>query len=317
MSQGSLGSLPDLWKATYDLVAQVPSGMVTTYGAVAEALGDIVASRFVGLAMSKNDDIVRVPCRRVVQSDGSVGGYTGGGPAKKSKLLRAEGIVIRDGRVQNMDDVLFRDFESSYPLKALRRRQISLRKQLRTKSTRRRLESVAGVDISYAGEHGYAAMVVLDVQTGRELERAVVEGDAEFPYVPTYLAFRELPLIAPLMNLVGDRTVLMYDGNGILHPDGFGVASHAGVEFGIPSIGVAKKLLCGSVRKDGQVVVNGKVVGHRMGEGPKAVFVSAGHLVSPGQALEIAQRFHRSRVPEPTRLAHIAANAARREGSHK
>ena len=79
----ALEGIPDLWEATYDLVSQVPEGRVTTYGQVATALGDIVASRFVGLAMSRNDDTVRVPCRRVVRSDGRLGGYTGGGPERK------------------------------------------------------------------------------------------------------------------------------------------------------------------------------------------------------------------------------------------
>lgn len=317
MDLESLESLPDLWKEAYDLVAQVPSGMVTTYGAVAEALGDIVASRFVGLAMSRNDDIVRVPCRRVVQSDGSVGGYTGGGPRKKTRLLRAEGIEIKRNKVQNLEDVLFKDFTSSYPLKSLRRRQLSLKRRLRTTDSDQTLDKVAGVDISYDGEHGYAAIVMFDLHTGRELESIVMEGDARFPYVPTYLAFRELPLVAPLMKTVDNRTVLMYDGNGILHPDGFGVASHAGVVFDVPSVGVAKKLLCGTVRGQGRVVVDGKTVGYRLGEGARAVFASPGHRVSPRQALEITKRFLKWRVPEPTRLAHIAANAARREGSHK
>jgi len=63
MRVASVDDLPDLWKETYDLVAQVPEGRVTTYGEVARALGDIVASRFVGLAMSRNEDIERVPCR--------------------------------------------------------------------------------------------------------------------------------------------------------------------------------------------------------------------------------------------------------------
>jgi len=317
MRQESLGSLPDLWKETYDLVAQVPSGKVTTYGAVAEALGDIVASRFVGLAMSRNDDIVRVPCRRVVRSDGAIGGYTGGGPRKKIRLLRGEGIEIKGNKVQNLDDVLFRDFVSSHPLRKLRKRQLSLKKLLNSKSPEEEFEWVAGVDISYQGEHGYAAMVVFDFRTGRELERIVMEGDARFPYVPTYLAFRELPLVAPLMHLLGDRTVLMYDGNGILHPDGFGVASHAGVVFDVPSIGVAKKLLCGTVRGQDRVVMNGRVVGYLMGEGSRPVFVSPGHRISSRETLEITKRFLKSRVPEPTRLAHIEANAARREGSHK
>jgi deoxyribonuclease V len=317
MHQEPLGSVPDLWKETYDLVAQVPLGKVTTYGAVAEALGDIVASRFVGLAMSRNDDIVRVPCRRVVQSDGAIGGYTGGGPTKKIRLLRGEGIEIKRNKVQNLEDVLFKDFVSSHPLGKLRKRQLSLRKRLSLKSTGEELEKVAGVDISYQGEHGYAAMVVFDSRTGRELERVVMEGDARFPYIPTYLAFRELPLVAPLMDLLGDRTVLMYDGNGILHPDGFGVASHAGVVFDVPSIGVAKKLLCGTIRGPNRVVMNGRVVGYRIGEGSKPVFVSPGHRISSKETLEITKRFLKSRVPEPTRLAHIEANAARHKGSHK
>jgi deoxyribonuclease V len=317
MHQEPLGSLPDLWKETYDLVAQVPLGKVTTYGAVAEALGDIVASRFVGLAMSRNDDIVRVPCRRVVQSDAAIGGYTGGGPTKKTRLLRGEGIEIKGNKVQNLEDVLFKDFVSSHPLRKLRKRQLSLRERLSSKSTGEELEKVAGVDISYQGEHGYAAMVVFDSRTGRELERVVMEGDARFPYIPTYLAFRELPLVAPLMNLLDDRTVLMYDGNGILHPDGFGVASHAGVVFDVPSIGVAKKLLCGTIRGQNRVVMNDRVVGYRIGEGSKPVFVSPGHRISSKETLEITKRFLKSRIPEPTRLAHIEANAARREGSHK
>src|SRR5512136_1855557 len=125
MHLSSIEDLPDLWKETYDLVAQVPEGRVTTYGEVAKSLGDIVASRFVGLAMSRNDDIVRVPCRRVVQTDGYVGGYTGGGPSKKIRLLRGEGIRISGTRVADLSKVLFTDFKTKYPLRVLRRRQLA------------------------------------------------------------------------------------------------------------------------------------------------------------------------------------------------
>ena len=324
MRTEALQGIPDLWKATYDLVAQVPRGRVTTYGEVAKALGDIVASRFVGLAMSRNDDIVRVPCRRVVQSDGRVGGYTGGGPRKKTRLLREEGIRIEGGRISDLEDVVFRDFKTSYPLRDLRKRQLSLRKSLKISASKRPMETVAGVDVAYEDQHAYAAVVALDCDTGEEVYRRVVEGDARFPYVPTYLAFREIPIIEPLMRDIDESTVVMYDGNGTLHPEGFGIASQVGVTFNVRTVGVAKKLLCGrivgeQVGPSHRIVLDGSTIGYayswdRLG---KPVFVSVGHGVSQEQGLKLVSRFTKHRLPEPTRLAHIAAEEARMRTSHK
>ena len=218
----SVRDLPDMLEETYDLVAQVPLGKVTTYGEVAKALGDIVASRYVGLAMSMNQDIVRVPCRRVVQSDGSIGGYTGGGPEKKIRLLRMEGVIVRDGKVVDFESKLFKDFETKYPLRSLRARQKKMKARLVARDPRRGFERVAGLDIAYEENRTYAAMVVFDLESGEEIGRYFSKGRATFPYIPTYLAFREIPSMASLMKHVDDRTVLMYDGNGVLHPEGFG-----------------------------------------------------------------------------------------------
>lgn len=324
MASDSVGRLPDLWKETYDLVAQVPLGRVTTYGEVAKALGDIVASRFVGLAMSRNDDIVRVPCRRVVQSNGFVGGYTGGGPRKKTRLLREEGVKVERSKVVDLDKVLFRDFKTGFPLRKLRARQAQLKKRLSLKGDTRPVARVAGIDVAYDDDRAYAAMVVFDARTLVEVERMVVEGEAKFPYVPTYLAFREIPVIKPLLESVDDGTLLMFDGNGILHPEGFGVTSQIGVVFDVPTVGVAKKLLCGEVvGKAGARVREvrhvGKLVGHAISKGPgaKPVYVSAGHRMSPSQARDMALSFLKHRVPEPTRMAHIAAGEARKAANSK
>lgn len=319
-----IDGLPDLWKETYDLVAQVPEGRVTTYGAVAKALGDVVASRFVGLAMSRNEDIVRVPCRRVVQSDGFVGGYTPGGPSKKSRLLRAEGVSVRNGFVADLDRVMFDDFHSTHPLHRVRAIQSHLKKHLIVRGLSGRISIVAGIDVAYDGEQGYAAMVSLDPESGRVVESRIAEGVARFPYVPTYLSFREIPIIRPLLENIPDETVVMYDGNGILHPYGFGIASQLGVAFDVPTVGIAKKLLCGeiapqSVHGARAVTYKGRIVGHALAKGPgsKPVFASAGHRVSKEQAVDIARAFLRHRVPEPVRLAHIAAESARRGTSNK
>lgn len=324
MTGASMKGLPDLWKETYDLVAQVPEGRVTTYGEVARALGDVVASRFVGLAMSKNDDIVRVPCRRVVQSDGNLGGYTGGGPAKKAKLLRGEGIRVSGGKVLDLEKVIFRDFKSRFPLRALRAKQRALRKRLTLEDSVSTVRRVAGIDVAYSGERAFASIVTVDHRTGKVLASRVQEGASGFPYVPTYLAFREVPLVSSLIEDVDEETVVMYDGNGILHPERFGIASHIGVSLDVPTIGVAKKLLCGNVGGTPRLLVRpvtaeDGLLGHALSRvaGGKPVYVSAGHAISPMGALEISRRLLRHRVPEPTRLAHIEAEAARRSRSNK
>lgn len=324
MNWKSLDDLPDMIAETYDLVAQVPMGRVTTYGAVAKALGDIVASRFVGYAMSRNDDIVRVPCRRVVQSDGRLGGYTGGGPAKKARLLKREGVRVAEGKVVELDKYMFSDFHTRYPLRTLRRRQRALRESLSLRRFRGSIERVAGVDVAYRGDHAYVSLVTFDARSLQEVDSVVIEGDARFPYIPTYLAFRELPLMKAIASFMDRHTVLMYDGNGILHPEGFGIASHLGVILGVPTIGAAKKLLCGEMSSKGSrseraVTVNGRIHGYALSSAAetKPVFVSPGHMLSVDQARDIVRPFLVHRVPEPTRLAHIAAESARRATNKK
>ena len=316
--------VPDVWQETYDLVSQVPKGMVTTYGQVAVALGDKVAARFVGLAMSMNDDVRRVPCRRVVHSDGRVGGYTSPrGASEKVELLRAEGVPVKDGKVQNLSDHMFCDFRSSEPLKSLREDQRRLRRRLRLPDSAIPVERLAGADVAYDGETSYASVVVLDLETGRKVESFESRSETAFPYIPTYLTYRELPVLKDAVSQLGEGTVLMYDGNGVLHPEGFGIASHAGVVFDLPTIGVAKKLLCGRLAKHGKegqraVLVDGHVAGYAVSLGNRSpVYVSPGHGISFKQTLSLTKSMLRHRIPEPVRQAHIYANNLRHSTSNK
>jgi len=90
--------LPDIYEAVWALVSTVPPGRVTTYGAIARALA--VSPRLVGRALAANPEPIVVPCHRVVRSDGSLGGYSMGGPRVKALLLRLEGVPVGDdGRV--------------------------------------------------------------------------------------------------------------------------------------------------------------------------------------------------------------------------
>lgn len=79
------------------LTARVPKGKVTTYGAIARALKS-EGYRAVGLAMNRNPFAPKVPCHRVVGSDGKLTGFASGLP-KKKRMLRKEGIAFQGDRV--------------------------------------------------------------------------------------------------------------------------------------------------------------------------------------------------------------------------
>lgn len=80
-------------REVYDQLRTVPRGMVTTYGWLARAAGAPGGGRAVGNAMNKNPFAPKVPCHRVVCSNGSLGGFEGG-PQNKIKLLLSEGVSV-------------------------------------------------------------------------------------------------------------------------------------------------------------------------------------------------------------------------------
>lgn len=155
------------------------------------------------------------------------------------------------------------------------------------------------------------------------LEVSYSYGEIPMPYIPGLLSFRETPLILKAVEKVKlEPDLLMVDGQGIAHPRRFGIASHLGVIFDKPAIGVAKSRLVGvyeepdtekgawSFLKDGDETV-GAVV--RTKTSVKPVFVSVGHKVSLEYAIEtVLKCCTKYRLPEPTRRAHIEVNRFRR-----
>jgi O-6-methylguanine DNA methyltransferase len=92
------------------MTSLIPMGKVTTYGAIAKAMGSPRAARAVGQALGANQNPIVVPCHRVVRSSGVLGGYSGGeGPRTKAKLLAREGVTVTAGKV-NLSRYLFADF---------------------------------------------------------------------------------------------------------------------------------------------------------------------------------------------------------------
>lgn len=90
----------------YRLLGKVPKGYVTTYKDLAEALGSR-GYRAVGNAMNRNANAPKIPCHRVVKSSGEVGGYALG-TAAKVKLLRSEGVKIKNNSVVELGKFLFK-----------------------------------------------------------------------------------------------------------------------------------------------------------------------------------------------------------------
>ena len=167
-----------------------------------------------------------------------------------------------------------------------------------------------------------AAAVVWSIERGRVVEVAVAAKESSFPYVPGLLSFREGPVVLEVLSRLSVPVdAVMFDGHGIAHPRGFGLAAHLGLWLDVPTLGVAKSRLCGTNyeprRKAGSKSVlhyKGDKVGFvlRTRDGTKPVYVSHGNNLGLAGAVRLTLRCCRGRrLPEPTRLAHIAAGMAK------
>ncbi|MEF8848055.1 MAG: endonuclease V [Candidatus Thermoplasmatota archaeon] len=303
----------NLFSYTYHLVKQIPNGKVSTYGAIAEALGDKRAARAVGYMMKNNPNPDRVPCYKIIYSDGKIGNYSCGGIKEKRKKLREDGIKLDNSKRVDLEKYLFKDFKTSYPLKKLREEQIELRKKVKIRSFFDELKKIIGIDVGYQKnpfKKAVVCCVVINYNSGEIAEKNFLFKKSLFPYIPTYLSYREYPLIKDVIkNIDCSNSVFMIDGNGILHPFSLGLASHVGVKMDIPTIGIAKSLLWGNIKKD-YVFYEGKKIGYRHFTSAtlkNPVYVSVGHKVNLDQSIKITKKFSKFRIPEPVRQAHISA----------
>jgi deoxyribonuclease V len=333
MMLSELTEVPDLYQMVYDLTAQVPEGKVTTYGSIAKALGDIKASRAVGTMENLNPRPIIVPCHRVVYSDGGLSGFGApGGSTTKIKFLEREGVSVRDGMITDFESRLFTGFEapSPAPLAKLRKLQDEMSTRVILEdSFDGEVDTVCGIDVAYRDRTAFGAASVLSLSSGKVKEEVVVECNVNFPYIPTYLAFRELtPIINALKALKADPDIVMLDGNGILHPRRFGVACHVGVALDKPVFGAAKKPLCGQYNADElcnvgdstPMMLDDEHVGYALLSSPrssKPIFISPGHKISSDTSLRIAKDFVGHKMLKPIKAAHELATAKAKEWDRK
>ena len=183
---------------------------------------------------------------------------------------------------------------------------------------------IGGADVGFeqGGEVTRAALVILEYPSLQVIEHRVARIATTMPYIPGFLSFREVPaLLAAWQQLAHHPDLLLVDGHGIAHPRRLGVASHFGLLVDVPTIGVAKKRLCGSFNppdaapgsyqplmdKEQQL---GWVLRSKARCNP--LFISCGHRVSHDTALQWVQNCVRGyRLPEPTRWADAVASKRR------
>jgi deoxyribonuclease V len=198
--------------------------------------------------------------------------------------------------------------------------QRKLASQVITSNKSGEVRLVAGVDIS--GEYGQGkargAVVVLSYPELKPVEVKVAEIKPAFVYRPGFLSFRESPVIlAALEKLESEPDLIMVDGQGLAHPRRLGIASHLGLLLDRPAIGCAKSILLGTCQPPAAEVGSfsyledrGEVIGAalRTRDGAQPVYVSIGHRIDLTGAIAWTLKCCRGyRLPEPTRLAHLAA----------
>ncbi len=284
-------------------LAGIPAGTVVTCGQIAEALGDLRAARSVATWLLQHPDVSGA--HRVVRADGrSV-------IPDAAKRLEQEGVLSAGGRVVHPRSV--GPVVADPILARLRDEQRRLASRVSEHDQTATPETLGGVDVSYDGDRAFAVAVVLESRSLETTEVSAVETEVDFPYVPTYLAFREFPPVrTALEGLHQKPEVLFVDGHGRLHPALFGFACFTGVQLGLPTIGIAKHPLAGRpVPSAGRVSdavpieVEGVVRGYAWAPpgASRPFYVSVGNRISLATALALAQRATRRRYPEPLLVA--------------
>lgn len=207
---------------------------------------------------------------------------------------------------------------------AIRLQETLARRVVKTDTLPRDIHVVAGIDVAYSknDDQVYAGIVLFDIRADVIVETATVVSRTDFPYVPGLFAFRELPPIIEAMRTLSQKPDLVIcDGQGIAHPRRFGLASHFGLLYNLPTIGCGKTKMIGQyIEPDSargsfsQIMDRTEEIGSalRTQNGVKPLFVSIGHNISLPTAREWILRLAiRYRQTEPIRHANQLVNELR------
>jgi deoxyribonuclease V len=167
------------------------------------------------------------------------------------------------------------------------------------------IKTICGVDVSYKDNKAYCSAVILDRKSLEILESKSSSSAISSPYIPGFFMLREAkPILITLKKLRKNFDILLVDGHGRLHPRKCGLACYVGLNLDKPVIGVAKKLLCGKIRPDSKIELDGKVLGYQI-KNKKTIYVSTGHKINLRTAKKIVTELilDNNWYPEPLKIA--------------
>ena len=203
--------------------------------------------------------------------------------------------------------------------------QTDMRRRLIVRPLRPLPRFVAGADAAYSDDKKtvLAAAVVYDREEQRILEIVHATRPAEYPYIPTFLSFREGPAVLQAIRaLKHEFGVICFDGQGYAHPRRCGLASHMSITLDVPGVGVAKSRLIGEfvepapeAGSHNPLTDKGELIGLVLRTRPatRPLFISVGHKVDLETAAELVMACAKHRVPEPTRQADIEVAKLKRQ----
>jgi deoxyribonuclease V len=171
------------------------------------------------------------------------------------------------------------------------------------------VEFICGVDVSYRKKTAYCSAVIINKEKFEITETASSKSEIKNPYIPGLFMLREsVPILQTLKLITSPFQLLLVDGHGILHPRRCGLACYIGIVTNMPTIGVAKSLLCGCVQPDNFVNYKGEVLGYALkskNNSNKIAYISVGHRISLPTSIQLVKSITKINqfIPEPLRVA--------------
>ena len=184
-----------------------------------------------------------------------------------------------------------------------------------------KLKYVVGVDQAFIDDEVISCAVKLSFPELEVVERSLKIERVNFPYIPTFLMFREgEPAVNAVKDLVDDRTAIMVDGSGIAHPRRCGLATYIALKLRKPAVGITKKKLFGeivSVSENLAKMVDGEeVIGYAIKPCKRCnpIYISPGSFISLESSLKLVQKCLKGyKLPEPVRIADKMTREVKRE----
>lgn len=217
-------------------------------------------------------------------------------------------------------------------LEQLKEQQILLQQKIDLRNIDINLiKLIAGIDVAYfkdeQNEYGVCCIDVFDINTFEIIEKQTYFSKVNFPYIPGYLSYRELPIImGAYEKLKVKPDVFMLDGNGYLHQNHMGIATMFSLFTNEVSIGVAKTFYNFaeiSINVEEKklsttpIIINGQIYGYAMKSrnNCKSIFISPGSYISFDNCIEVVKRClnEESRIPIPTRIADLDTHLERKK----